>query len=171
MLHSLSVQNERFQLPEGTSNKLKSDCNDKKIGQALALIWHPELSILYTLAAVQTNLWSRSLKTRGEEIWYGTLATQTSKNGKSVLITSPTTSCSLLWKWVPWKRQKLKIWVKIELPIFLQIKILDFKTTGKRHKKDKKKQARWEGTDRKKTHLLVREKRVVGRVKVFAFFV
>jgi len=35
-----------------------------------------------------------SLKTSGDEIWYGVLATHTSKYGRSILITSPTSICS-----------------------------------------------------------------------------
>ena len=42
-------------------------------------------------AHLKNGLWASSFITRGEEIWYGTFATHTSKNGRwSVLITSPT---------------------------------------------------------------------------------
>ena len=46
-------------------------------------------------AHLNIGFWDSSLKTKGELIWYGMLATQMSKNGSSVANTSPGTSTNL----------------------------------------------------------------------------
>lgn len=57
-------------------------------------------------AARKNGLWARSLKTRGEDIWYGMLATQMSKYGSSVFKTSPGMICA---KTQDQKRQKEEV--------------------------------------------------------------
>jgi len=49
-----------------------------------------------TLTHLKKGLCRSSLNTKGEDIWYGRLATHTSKNGSSVFSTSPTITCSFL---------------------------------------------------------------------------
>ena len=56
------------------------------------------------MAHLKKGLCRSSLNTNGDEIWYGILATHTSKKGKSVFKTSPTIICNLDWYGVPWTR-------------------------------------------------------------------
>lgn len=55
-------------------------------------------------AHLKKGRWRRSLKTSGELIWYGTLAMQRSKNGRSVFKQSPIRIWSLACIGVPWTR-------------------------------------------------------------------
>jgi len=57
-----------------------------------------------TRAHLKNGLWRSSLKTNGEDIWYGKFARHTSKNGKSCFKTSPTTIVKFFLNGVPWTR-------------------------------------------------------------------